>query len=331
VFTPLLPPPAPHALRLEVTLERAFTADEGLLSEVLAQDLANALYLPSEQIAVVELRLGGRFAVFDILPPDAFSHGTRLRDLFKEGAKQLLAGQASRSLALGAGLTLLHSDGEVEPFDPPAAQRTESGFQGWVRRVHGELAGARATAASFLSAYTHLGATLFLGETEETNADAGSRLESLFAVLGTVFAFAGCAVLCCALKLISARRRAGGYRYSRQLQVGMCGEELPDTAAVDEVPSFVSHQDENAPSWPVDVGRRVCGDTLESIRPADVDSEVARLQEAAAAGGVPADAGGIGTTPATSAVSLLHQAAAACGVPTDSQLHSTAPVIKYSF
>jgi len=69
--TPQLKSPAPAAIRLQMRLASHPLEDEELLGAVFIADLASCLEAPEVRLSLVELRLGGEFAIFDLLPTDA--------------------------------------------------------------------------------------------------------------------------------------------------------------------------------------------------------------------------------------------------------------------
>ena len=135
VFTPPLPPPPPHALRLELRLIRPFSAEAAVLEQTLLPELAGALEVDADRLQLTDVRLGAEYVVVTLLPgnvpgspgnvpgsggPDAYDLALALHGLVQARAAPLRAGRASRSIDANAGLTLLHPDGSDEPFAPPA-------------------------------------------------------------------------------------------------------------------------------------------------------------------------------------------------------------------
>ena len=117
-LTTRLPPAPLHALRLELRLASPFTQDAALLDEVLMRDLARALHVSRAAISLVEVRLSAEFVTLDVLPPDAFATAARLHRLILTPASSLHNGQATRSIDASYGITLIHRDGQAEPFRP---------------------------------------------------------------------------------------------------------------------------------------------------------------------------------------------------------------------
>jgi hypothetical protein len=119
VVTPRLPPRAANAVRLELRLLSPFTHDETMLEGVLIQDLAKALHVERSSIAIVDVRIQAEYVTLDLLSSDALSVAARFYRLLGKPDSLLHDGQATRSIDVAFGFTLIHRDGSAEPFSPP--------------------------------------------------------------------------------------------------------------------------------------------------------------------------------------------------------------------
>ncbi|KAL1496534.1 hypothetical protein AB1Y20_014140 [Prymnesium parvum] len=118
VASPLLPPPPPAATRLELRLApppplAPPPLPPPLFATRLAEQLSAAAAAPA---AIVELRLGGEYAVFDLLADDSAAAAARLAAQLGDPSAPLAAGDISRR---AAALLLLAADGTAAPLRPP--------------------------------------------------------------------------------------------------------------------------------------------------------------------------------------------------------------------
>ena len=144
--TPALSPPPHGAARIQIRLHahapRLAGGGAGVatIGSLVVRDVASALSIPHERVALVEMRLGFEFVLFDLLPAPQdtirleFAGGAgeggmpmdRLRDLFLalvvDTRSSLYGGEVTQAVDASAGVSAIDEDGVARALPLPSLE-----------------------------------------------------------------------------------------------------------------------------------------------------------------------------------------------------------------